>query len=146
MGLIQLIYVSNAPHEMENAELTEILEVAARNNAAREITGMLLYANGSFLQILEGESAAVDAIFERISRDPRHANIFVLEREAISERSFPHWRMGFKHLGSADALAHPAHAPFFAHGFDAAALGVRPGLALQILNDFARSQSAGARV
>jgi hypothetical protein len=146
MGLIQLIYVSNAEHEMESAELEGILEVSARNNAAGGITGMLLYANGSFLQILEGEAVAVDAAFERISRDPRHANLFVLEREAISERSFARWRMGFKRLGSADAAAHPAHAPFFAHGFDAAALGVRPGLALTILNDFARSQGAGGRL
>lgn len=146
MGLIRLIYVSNAHHEMAASELDSVLEASARNNATRGITGMLLYANGSFLQILEGEAAAVDEAFERIGRDPRHGNIFVLEREAVGERSFARWSMGFKRLGSADASAHPNYAPFFAHGFNAAALGVQPGLALEMLNDFARSQGAGARI
>lgn len=146
MRLIQLIYVSNAHHEMAAAELEAILEVAARENAARGITGMLLYANGSFLQILEGDPATVDGLIERISRDPRHANIFVIAREAIAERSFARWSMGFKRLGSADAQAHPAFAPFFTHGFNAEALGVRPGLALEMLTEFARNQAAGARI
>lgn len=146
MGLIRLIYVSNAEHEVEAAELARILEVSASNNLARGITGMLLYANGSFLQILEGEAAAVDETYERVSRDRRHANIFLLEREAIGERSFARWGMGFKRLGAADIAAHPAYAAFFEHGFNAADFGVRPGLALEILMDFSRSQGAGARI
>ena len=146
MGLVRLIYVSNAEHEMESGELERILEASARNNAARDISGMLLYAHGSFLQILEGAPAAVDETYERVSRDPRHKNIFLLEREPIAERSFARWSMGFKRLGSADAIAHPEYAPFFEHGFNAADFGVRPGLALEMLRDFARSQSAGGRI
>ena len=146
MGLIQLIYVSNAQHEVAAGELERILEASARNNAAHSITGMLLYANGSFLQILEGEAAAVDETFERVSQDPRHTNIFLLEREAIGERSFARWSMGFKRLDAADIAAHPAYAAFFEHGFNAADFGGRPGLAVEMLNDFARSQSAAARI
>lgn len=146
MDLIQLIYVSNAQNEMATAELESLLAVAARNNSACGVTGMLLYAHGSFLQILEGEATAVDTTFAHICRDPRHTNIFILAREAIGERSFARWSMGFRHLGHADSVAHPAYAPFFEHGFDAAAFGVRPGLAVNMLNDFARGQSAAARL
>jgi Sensors of blue-light using FAD len=146
MGLIQLIYVSNSLHEATAAELDDILASSARNNGAHQVTGMLLYAAGSFMQILEGEEKAVDETYDRVSRDPRHTNIFVLEREPIAERSFEQWKMGFKRLGAAEAAAHPAYAAFFEHGFKAADIGARPGLALDMLIDFGKTQRAGARI
>jgi hypothetical protein len=54
--------------------------------------------------------------------------------------------MGFRRLGGADSDAHPAYAPFFEGGFKAADLGARPGLVLELLNVFARTQSAAARI
>ena len=146
MSLIQLIYVSSASHELGQDELDSILDAAACNNAALQVTGMLLYAGGSFMQILEGEAAAVDQIFERVSHDSRHANIFVLERDSVSRRSFARWHMGFKRLDGRDAAEHPAYAAYFGHGFNAADFAAHPGLAVDMLNDFARSQRAGGRI
>lgn len=143
MALINLIYVSSAFEEADTAALERILQAAAHNNAAHHVTGMLLYAGGTFMQVLEGEEADVDAIFERIRRDPRHTDLMVLERCAIPGRSFERWNMGFRRLGRDQAQSHPGFAPFFEAGFDAASIGARPGLALEILQAFGEGASRG---
>ncbi len=142
LALVQIIYVSAARPEASAAQLDAILEAAARHNQRQGITGMLLYAGGSFLQVLEGEEEAVDETFRRISRDARHAGIMVIQREHVAERSFSQWNMGFRRLKTEDAAAHPAYAPFFEHGFDARQIGARPGLAMEILAEFAHGQRA----
>lgn len=140
MALIHLIYVSNADHDMDIGELERILESSARHNQPQHVTGMLLYANGSFMQVLEGEEAAVDETYGRIEQDPRHTGLFMVEREPIMARSFDRWNMGFKQLDASDAAAHPAYAPFFSEGFDATAIGAKKGLALDMLRVFAHGQ------
>ena len=142
MALINLIYVSSARTELAAKELLRILESSARRNTPQEVTGMLLYLNGSFMQVLEGEEAMVDETYARILRDPRHTGLVLIERAPINARSFGHWSMGFKHLGATDVAAHPAYAPFFSDGFDAAAIGAKKGLAFEILADFALGQRA----
>lgn len=136
MSLIHLIYLSTAREAFESAELDRILDTAARRNAPENVTGMLLYAQGSFLQVLEGEALAVDETFARVQRDPRHSGVYVIERAPVAERSFPTWTMGFRRLGAEDAARHPAYAPFFEKGFDVASLGAKPGLALELLLSF----------
>lgn len=140
MSLIHLIYVSTATHEFDTAELDGLLAQAATKNTTGALTGMLLYAGGCFMQVLEGEAADVDATFARIARDPRHSDIVVLERGPIEARSFPNWRMGFRRLDATTAAQHPAWAPFITNGFDAARLGAKPGLALDLLTSFGTTQ------
>jgi hypothetical protein len=60
MGLVSLVYVSVARELMSDEDLKAILEVARRKNAERNITGMLLYRSGYFIQALEGEEADVE--------------------------------------------------------------------------------------
>ena len=136
MALIHLIYVSSALKEQNDTELDAILESAVRHNRLQNITGMLLYAGGNFLQVLEGEDTDVDQIFSVIEKDPRHHGIIVLEREAIPARSFEQWSMGFHRLNATDVTEKPGYAPFFAQGFDAEKIGAHPGLALEILLSF----------
>lgn len=137
MPLEHLIYVSSATHEMDTPALDAILAAAHRNNPPKGLTGMLLYARGSFLQILEGEPAAIDETFARISRDPRHRGLIEIERAPIEARSFAKWSMGFRRLGEAETTTHPGFAPVFTQGLDAGPLGIRPGLALDLLRSFA---------
>lgn len=142
MTLIHLIYVSSAVKKQSNVELDAILEAAVRHNKPQNVTGMLLYADGNFLQVLEGEDTAVDETFARVEKDPRHHGIIVLERDAIEQRSFASWSMGFRLLNEKDISEKPAnYAPFFKPGFDPQKIGVRPGLALEILKDFSGSRS-----
>lgn len=136
MSLMQLIYVSSAARAMSADDLAAILYASVGRNAVDGVSGVLLYAGGSFLQVLEGESETVERTFARIERDRRHSGIFVLDRAALSQRNFSAWHMAFRALGRADIRAHPGFAPWFEFGFDAAALGVRPSVALDILREF----------
>lgn len=140
MPLVHLIYVSSATRLLEGADLARILEGSAARNAASGITGMLLYADGSFMQALEGEAPDVQTVFARIERDPRHTGVIVLEHAPIATRSFARWSMGFRRLHAGDAAAHPEYAPLFAAGFDAERIGARPGVALGLLKQFAANQ------
>jgi len=140
MALEQLIYVSTAVRKMSRVELEALLESAVRFNNEHHITGMLLYSDGSFLQILEAETADMDEVYERINRDLQHHSLQVLIRNPISSRSFAAWHMGFRMLGQKEIEDNPAFAPFFERGFDASSIGAYEGLALRILQEFASSQ------
>lgn len=88
---------------MSDVDVQTLLEAARRKNFMSEITGMLLMIEGSFFQVLEGEEAAVDEIYEEISADPRHDRVTRIIREPIAGRSFGDWTMGFASVARADA-------------------------------------------
>lgn len=75
-------------------DLEGILEVSRRNNAANGLTGILLFAEGNFIQALEGPKEALDATYARIAADPRHRQIIDLFRAPLLARNFPDWSMG----------------------------------------------------
>ena len=94
MALIQLIYLSSLSDIKLESEIGKILESSVCHNKESGITGMLLYSNGNFLQVLEGETTAVEETFGRICLDDRHCDIVDLIREPIEERQFSQWSMG----------------------------------------------------
>lgn len=98
MSLIQLIYTSkNALHADDRGQLTnlrEILETARRKNAEVGVTGYLIFDKAYFLQILEGDEAAVEATYARIAGDRRHAELRRVETRRIAQRAFGDWTMG----------------------------------------------------
>jgi len=101
----RIIYCSQATHDMAPDELVELLERAQRNNEERGLSGMLLYASQSFLQMLEGDEADLDVTYERIARDDRHTNLRLLGKRDVSSRMFPDWTMGFEHVDDEDLAA-----------------------------------------
>ncbi|MBF0430356.1 MAG: EAL domain-containing protein [Fibrobacteria bacterium] len=96
--LIQLVYASVATGDFSPEKVHELLNIARRRNARRDVTGMLLYAKGSFFQVLEGKPEAVERVMDIIQRDTRHNNITVITREPIAERCFGDWTMGHADL------------------------------------------------
>ena len=94
----QILYVSTAARDLSDAALADILEAARRRNAAHGVTGMLLYADRNFLQVLEGEATDVAAIFTSIAKDTRHIGVTTLLRHEIDARNFKDWSMGFKRI------------------------------------------------
>lgn len=94
-SLIHCIYASADTRVFDDGELHELLQQARLRNAQARVSGILLYTTGSFFQVLEGEAEAVDAIFDRIARDPRHEKVTVIVREPIAQRSFEDWSMGY---------------------------------------------------
>lgn len=102
MGLITLVYVSFANKKMTEEELVTILDTARTNNKELDVTGMLLYRDGFFIQALEGEQDIVEPLFAKISQDERHKNILTVYQNSIQERSFSDWSMGFNRLEDSD--------------------------------------------
>lgn len=141
MSLTRLIYVSTATGILDEDELKRILESSVRHNSPQQVTGMLLYFDGSFMQVLEGDEAAIDEVMSRISNDRRHHSIFVLVKEPIETRESGSWSMGFKRLTKKDAESCPEFAPFFEAGFDARRMGATPGIAMGMLTEFANWNS-----
>ena len=93
MYTIRLIYASDAREDLRYRDFMAIMDKAAEINRDRAITGILCYGGGQFLQALEGERLAVNALYNRIATDPRHANCQVLSVEEISARDFAEWSM-----------------------------------------------------
>jgi len=109
-----LIYVSTADHLMSESELMNILEQSRRWNLDHNLTGMLIYIQGlfiqtgslqlqqqitgRFMQVLEGSKEDVEEVFSMIQKDDRHHNLIVLESSSQSSRNFESWQMGFRAL------------------------------------------------
>ncbi|MEZ5933372.1 MAG: BLUF domain-containing protein [Alphaproteobacteria bacterium] len=95
MALMQWVYASAASDSFTSADLDTLLTTARARNEAAGVTGILLYHDGSFLQVLEGEEATVSEVYDRISKDKRHSELSLIFRGTIDERNFGAWSMGF---------------------------------------------------
>ena len=94
--LDSLVYVSSAVRLLSLGEITYLLKRARERNSEYGITGVLLYDGGNFMQYLEGPEASLDVIYRIIQADGQHTGIILLSREAIEERQFGDWSMGFQ--------------------------------------------------
>jgi|TARA_B110000967_G_scaffold191241_1_gene216703 hypothetical protein len=106
-----IVYVSRAAKPFSSDELSGLMKHSRTRNSADEITGLLVYRynddfkRGNFLQVLEGNEEALDDVWRRISGDPRHHTIIVLEEGESDARMFGDWSMGFRNVDAGD-LAH----------------------------------------
>lgn len=96
-----IVYISRATHDLSPLELMALLVQARRNNERAGITGALVYGDLQFMQVMEGEKAAVTALYERILADPRHQAVLKLADKAIEERTFVNWTMAFREIAPA---------------------------------------------
>ena len=106
--LTSLVYISTASSAFEEDDLAALLGEARQNNAERGITGLLIYHDRSFLQVLEGPHDRLVETFERIREDRRHRAICELDRSAIESRAFPNWSMALRRPKADAHLAPPA--------------------------------------
>ena len=93
--LIQSIYSSVATGPMPKSKLYEILAQARVNNKLSNVTGLLVFVEGIFLQVLEGKPEEVSHILEKIAGDSRHKDVKVLSTKNIEQRTFPSWQMAY---------------------------------------------------
>ncbi|AYL98417.1 BLUF domain-containing protein [Mucilaginibacter celer] len=91
-----LIYLSTAVNLFSQDQLEELLKKARANNAKKSVTGMLLYYDGSFIQVLEGDATDVDAVYDTIKADNRHKDLIKIADGEHDERAFAAWSMGFR--------------------------------------------------
>jgi hypothetical protein len=92
--LVRMLYASRATAPVDAETLQAILKTSRTHNPKAGITGVLCSTESLYLQVLEGGRAAVNALYLRIARDPRHAEVTLLGYEEIAERRFAGWSMG----------------------------------------------------
>ncbi len=94
-NLIRVVYVCSTSTGINEHEILRLLKQARIANRKQDVSGMLLYIGGCFLQALEGEAAMVDAVSGTIFRDKPRLRLTQIVREPIAEREFSEWTMGF---------------------------------------------------
>ena len=92
--LIQLTYASRCAQILGPGDVKDILQSSNRNNTRLGVTGALCLSNGIFLQQLEGDRTAVNALYHRILLDKRHKEPAILDFNEIVARRFSTWSMG----------------------------------------------------
>jgi hypothetical protein len=93
--LVSLSYTSNAVGEISFLGNLRLLAHSFLNNQKHNITGLLIYKNKQFAQVIEGDEDAIESIWNKIQRDTRHKDIQLLSLEPIDNRSFTKWSMLF---------------------------------------------------
>ncbi|GAB3852117.1 BLUF domain-containing protein [Hymenobacter terrigena] len=93
--MIHIVYMSRAVRPLSDEDLQALLDQCRRDNAARNVTGVLFYSHGNIAQLIEGEREVLEPLFDIISRDGRHSNVVKLVDKPISARSFKDWSMAF---------------------------------------------------
>ena len=108
----RIIYLSSGVKVFSDEEINSLLDISRKNNANNDITGLLLYADGNFLQIIEGEKEAIEMTYQKILNDSRHKNIILITNEPIKKRSFSDWKMGYSIVNPEFLIKHPEINPF----------------------------------
>lgn len=93
MQLVMYISDYARPINYLEDDLTQILASAISHNQTHDITGVLFFDNGKFIQILEGTKQELNALLERIKLDTRHKNFKLLMDEPIDKREIQDWSM-----------------------------------------------------
>lgn len=136
--MIHLIYNSATCLDFSKDDLVALFAKARTNNASMGVTGILLFVEGSFFQVLEGPEQAVDALADRIASDPRHDQMTVIIRESIAERSFGEWTMGFAEMSAQELSELAGMNDFFDARTSLSAL--QAGRAKKLLTAFAKGR------
>jgi hypothetical protein len=97
--LLRLTYASRAAEWLTRTDLRAIAASAQKRNRAMGLTGLLLYVEGDFLQVIEGPGGAVEQLYEMIEADPRNIWVTRLATERVLRRAFADWSMGCFEVG-----------------------------------------------
>ncbi|MBF4162380.1 BLUF domain-containing protein [Nocardioides acrostichi] len=112
--MYSLLYSSTATGQLGRDDLRALLDLARERNGAAGITGMLLFHEGQFMQVLEGPREQVDDTYSRISRDRRHRSLWVEMQGEVERRGFPDWTMGYSDLSEETQEQREGFTRFFA--------------------------------
>lgn len=93
-----LVYLSIADQPLNDLELKSLLKQCVHDNKKLAITGMLLYLNQRFIQVLEGDRKTIKTLFDKIVTDERHKRVTLILEGSLEKRNFENWSMGFKSL------------------------------------------------
>ncbi len=103
--MYRIAYLSRATGPMTDAALETILQSSRKNNGKAGVGGMLVFADDTFFQVLEGPETRVQEVFDRVFMDPRHERVRIMGQRMVTERRFSDWSMGFARLAPGDAAS-----------------------------------------
>jgi Sensors of blue-light using FAD len=145
--MIHIIYASVETQDFSSAQLTELLQKARVKNEDLHVTGMLLYSDGNFFQVLEGEPDSVEGMYKKLQLDKRHQQLTMIVREPIAKRYFADWSMGFSSVTPEELRQVDGLNDFFRDG--SCFVGLDSGRAKKLLAAFAegrwRAKLTGAK-
>lgn len=136
--LIHIVYVSFSEKELTEDELDKLLVNIRKRNKQQKVTGLLLYNDGSFIQLIEGSSQIIKNLFEVIKKDPRHTNVVLLLEEPIQKRAFPDWSMGYFKLNKDQMKSIPGFSDFMHSDNSVSIVESTTREAMKLLNSFKR--------
>ena len=137
-SMIHIVYTSVETATFSSVQLEELLQVARVNNKRLHLTGMLLYSDGNFFQVLEGEADGVDAMYKKLHLDKRHRQLTLIVREPIARRYFADWSMGFSSVTLEELRQVEGMNDFFQGGYSFT--GLDSGRAKKLLSAFAEGR------
>ena len=137
--LRQLVYISDASYGLSRPDIESILASSRRNNAEANVSGMLLYSSGVFIQALEGRPETIEGLYKTISDDRRHENVDTVSDRLVSDRNFAGWAMGFVERAPEDVGNRIGIAGLLDRKATLAALSGNEELATNMLRDFAEN-------
>jgi len=120
--LTRLLYVSKPVGPITTHVTASLLENSRVSNKKLEITGVLCQGTGIYMQVLEGERSAINALYSRIIADTRHQQVELLSFEEVDQRRYGQWSMALVQLSVDDPMvqmAHPEFDPYSASSKDA---------------------------
>lgn len=100
--MYHLVYTSYATEPFSEEALINLLKKCRENNKKLDITGMLLYVSGKFIQVLEGNQEKVKSLYREIEQDDLHKRVTLVMEGESEKRIFSNWSMGFKGLSNDD--------------------------------------------
>lgn len=90
-----IIYISDytGTDKELGKDLIKIHKSSIKNNLDFDITGVLFYHNGNFLQVLEGRKEQLEQLMTTLENDPRHTCITRIVDIEVATRGFSGWNM-----------------------------------------------------
>ena len=131
--LYELLYTSVSTQNMDAEELLSLLDQARIKNARLGVTGLLVYHNREFMQLLEGEKDVVLPLWKTIQADDRHTSARSIYEGALDQRGFANWSMGFRDLDSESTEALEGFSSCLDEGFTSDVLAKDPSVARRLM-------------
>lgn len=138
--LYSLIYVSKSQGHLDDLERVKLIKQSTEGNARLGITGALVYKPGSFMQLIEGDMAALQKLYRKIRRDKRHHAVKTVSFQSTEQRLFSNYFMAYRDVRQLHASS--ACHQYFQDDFDFESFIDQPDAAVKFLKAFNSKHSS----
>lgn len=99
-----ICYISKEVISSNDLGYSNLFQSLLKFNTENSITGVLLYNEGFFLQVLEGEKETLQNLIQQIQRDSRHKEMLIILDKPIKDRIFKEYITGFSIIENTQAI------------------------------------------